>query len=96
MSAQNYVSNVKHYLQLLSLVCPQIVWIETTYPLTDKFDQKKEKTREWNAAANDMIRLEFTQVNIIKVANASMYWPHADNVHLNNKWYASLSLLFKK
>ena len=95
MSVQNYVSNVKSYLRLLSFVCPQIVWVETTYPKTDKYLQKKGKTQEWNVAVNKMIRLEFTEAYIIKVGEASKDWPHVDNVHLNATWYSELSRLFK-
>ena len=96
LTTQHYVANVKHYLQLLSLVCPQTVWIETTFPKTDNYLQTKTKTQEWNVAVNDMINLDFTGVYIIKVGNASIHWPHADNVHLDDEWYSSLSRLFKE
>lgn len=100
LSTKNYALNVKQYLQLLGSVCSNIVWVETTAPKTNWRKQKKEKTKEWNDAVNDMIHSDLPDVYIIKVYEASLNWVardlYRDNVHLNEEWYYELSKLFNQ
>tara|TARA_B100000795_G_scaffold85847_1_gene62369 strand:- start:9179 stop:11407 length:2229 start_codon:yes stop_codon:yes gene_type:complete len=96
LTTQNYVSNVKQYLQLLRSVCLQMIWIETTPPLRDGHGQTKAKTEEWNREVNWMIMTQLTGVHIIKVETASLHWPYKDNVLLNSTWYLELGRLFNQ
>ena len=102
LSTESYIANVKEYLEVITPVCLNIFWIQTTAPLGHReWPQTVAKTREWNDALNlHFNTFSYVQwhgnLYVVGVFDKSLVAKHDDNVHLDVSWYFELSnTLFK-
>jgi hypothetical protein len=94
---KTYIKNLEWYLTLIQPCCKHLVWIQTTAVLDqESLPQKNSIIKVWNAKVQTLLQGKRFQnwTSIVDPYNASLYWPHADNVHLNISYYAALARLF--
>jgi hypothetical protein len=95
-----YIYNVKWYLRLLHPTCGHFIWVANTAPAASTqhlHSQGSNRTLEWNTAVRYM--LESTpdfmhKSSFMDVFNASISFPHADNIHMHPTWYRALGSTF--
>lgn len=91
-----FLSNVEWYLTLLNPQCESIIWIATTAPLSitaGKYFQTVNQTQSWNAGVKEILARTpklLPKAVFVDVFEASRSWPHNDNIHMNDAWYAHL------
>lgn len=92
-ASESYSLFVRQYMALLVKACARIVWLTTSAARTDADLQKNWHMRAQNARVTAEMP---AYVNIIDVFNASHSGPfsHADNVHMNEKYYETLARTF--
>jgi hypothetical protein len=89
-----YMKNLQWYLAIVSLQCDYIIWVANTCPMTNTYLQTKAATFDWNLAAKDLLLSspEFRPKSFfLDVFNASVDYPHADNIHMKGEWYGALA-----
>jgi hypothetical protein len=92
MTKEVYVENVEWYLRLLQTECHQIIWISTTSPRDNSRVQKINSTFEWGNAVWEMLANQIDlPVAFVDVFNASVSFPHRDNIHMASDWYSALA-----
>eukprot|EP00173_Palmaria_palmata_P001041 Plantae.Rhodophyta-Palmaria_palmata.ctg1547.p1 GENE.Plantae.Rhodophyta-Palmaria_palmata.ctg1547~~Plantae.Rhodophyta-Palmaria_palmata.ctg1547.p1 ORF type:complete len:469 (-),score=28.09 Plantae.Rhodophyta-Palmaria_palmata.ctg1547:282-1688(-) len=98
MTMPIYLENVEWYLNLLNGQCDHVVWLSNTCPLTKDYAQQKSQTALWNLAVLEILKGDafVEKSTFIDVFNASIRWPHGDNIHMDGSWYSSLNSLFRK
>ena len=89
-----YVLNVIEYLEMMSLVCQHMIWIETTAPRGDKNKpQTIARTREWNTALHSYLEAHrHINVSMMRVFEKSLKAGHVVNVHLHRSWYREMAI----
>eukprot|EP00555_Chaetoceros_dichaeta_P015286 CAMPEP_0198274304 /NCGR_PEP_ID=MMETSP1447-20131203/59874_1 /TAXON_ID=420782 /ORGANISM="Chaetoceros dichaeta, Strain CCMP1751" /LENGTH=381 /DNA_ID=CAMNT_0043968387 /DNA_START=323 /DNA_END=1468 /DNA_ORIENTATION=- len=95
---EKFLRNVKWYVGLLTPQCSMIVWITTTAPATDDFDQKLNQTKSWNDGVIKCFREEgsselLDKLFVVDVYAASINYTHDDNSHMVGSWYSNLGTL---
>jgi hypothetical protein len=103
INLNDYISNVKDYIRLLTGPCAHLVWLGNTSPETNDYVQTKEQTERWNQAVLDLLRSNDPLWNnnknmsvsssFVGVFEASTVVPHADNIHMNHGWYNTLGTM---
>jgi hypothetical protein len=96
---KTFIKNLEWYLTLIQPCCKHLVWIQTTAVLDEESrPQKNSIIKVWNAKVQALLQGKRFQnwTSIVDPYNASLYWPHADNVHLNMTYYAALASLFSQ
>jgi hypothetical protein len=94
-----YLENVHWYLGILSQQCDFIVWMANNSPQTDDYAQTLAATFEWNMAVQDILltNREFRRKSFfLDVFNASIEYPHVDNIHMEATWYAALATFVRR
>ena len=102
---QQFVANVEWFLHVLLAPCSHVIWLQNTAPLkknasqTDlPYPQNQVNMRQWNEAVHYHLNASQTlpkeRLTIIDPFDASIDYPHNDNVHLITEWYKALGMLF--
>jgi len=99
VSLAEHKANIEWYLNLLAGPCRFLIWVAATAPATEGYAQTVEGIRAYNAAVREMISDRVPAAVrdatvFVDVFDASIGFPHNDNVHMNATWYAALSDLF--
>jgi len=94
--------NAKWFLQLLTPLCTHIIWLPNAAPFfrtSVKYYQSQQSVAQYNDLVTNQVIPELVSeaddnqpvgFSVLDVWNASLGWPHRDNVHMNNDWYHSL------
>lgn len=94
---ETYINNVEWYLTLLKPCCIRLIWIQMTSVLEDEnYPQRNSIVELWKAKVYALLQKEQFRnwTSIVDPYNASLFFPHIDNVHLNKSYYTALSDLF--
>jgi hypothetical protein len=100
ITLSRYIDNVKWYLRLLHPTCGHFIWVANTAPKASTehlYPQGFNRTLEWNTAVRFMLEstTDFMhKSSFVDVYNASISFPHADNIHLLSTWYRALGSTF--
>jgi hypothetical protein len=100
ITMSRFIDNVKWYLRLLHPTCGHFIWLANTAPAASTenlYAQGFNRTLEWNMAVHDLLESapDFRhKSSFVDVFNASISFPHADNVHMSGTWYRDLGATF--
>jgi hypothetical protein len=100
ITLSRYIDNVKWYLRLLHPTCGHIIWVANTAPAASTqhlYTQGFNRTLEWNTAVRYMLEstTDFMhKSSFVDVFNASINFPHVDNIHMSSTWYNALGSTF--
>jgi hypothetical protein len=95
-----FIDNVKWHLRLLHPTCGHFIWLANTAPQASTqhlHPQGFNRTLRWNTAVRYMLEntTDFMhKSSFIDVFNASISFPHNDNIHLHPTWYRALGSMF--
>jgi len=98
ITKEKFLANVEWYLNLLHPQCKALIWIASTVPKTDRFEQKINVTKIWNDGVQEILeRLPVLRgkVAFIDVFEASKRVHHQDNIHMSKEWYQRLASLIQ-
>lgn len=90
-----YLSNVEWFVDLLSAQCDHIIWLSNNCPRAESYEQKMNKTQEWNLGVRDRLHRR-NNTSFVDIFEASIMYHHADNIHMDNTWYKLLGAMFLK
>ena len=90
VDAEPYSLFVRHFMALLAKPCAKVVWLTTSAANSTENFQKNEHIAHRNARVTAEMQ---AFVDIIDVFNASLSgaFNHADNVHMDAAYYATLA-----
>ena len=93
ITLDDFIKNVKWYLNIYKSQCSHIIWLSNTAPAIDNtnYVQTGELMKTYDNAVKDLIvssRSLRRMMSYINVFDASNKWPHADHIHMDNDWYA--------
>lgn len=94
---KTFIKNLNWYLTTIQPCCKHLIWIQLSAVLDDPSrPQTNSIIKVWNTKVHKLLQGErFSNwTSIVDPYNASLFWPHADNVHLNTSYYAALADLF--
>jgi hypothetical protein len=94
---KTFIKNLDWYLTMIQPCCKRLIWIQLSAVLDDPSrPQKNSIIKVWNTKVHKLLQGErFSNwTSIVDPYNASLFWPHMDNVHLNTSYYAALADLF--
>ena len=89
LTQEQYIENVRWYLELLAEQCQHIVWLSTTAPDTDDRPQKRNQTKAWGHAVRNMMGTHVVlreKALYLDVFEASTTYEHSDNSTLLMFW----------
>ncbi len=93
ITVDDFVKNVKWYLDIYKYQCAHMIWLSSTAPRIDNtnYVQTGELMKMYDNAVKDLItntRSLRRMMSFINIFDASKDWPHADHIHMDNEWYA--------
>ena len=99
ITLEDFIKNVKWYLNIYRYQCAHIIWLSNTAPAIDNtnYVQTQQLMVQYDNAVKDLIantRSLRRMMSYINVFDASTKWPHADHIHMDNDWYARLGQWF--
>ena len=91
----NYVKNVDWYLNLFKTECSHFIWLSNTSPNDDtsSYVQTESLMRQYDDAIKILIKNSRSlrkMTSFINVFDASIEWPKADHIHMDDMWYHNL------
>ena len=98
ITTEDFVRNVKFMLTVMMPVCEHLVWLgNTTNGRKSEYLQTMRQMKIWDRAVKELIESEPELLKLssfIDVIDASLTFPHADFIHMNDKWYSQLGEWF--
>jgi hypothetical protein len=89
-----YTLFVMQYVAALQEACFDVVWITTSSVQTSSFAQKNERIATRNTNVLRAIPSMIKTIDVFNATNSGRF-THADNVHMEPRYYETLSRLFK-
>lgn len=99
ISDVRFLNNLAWYLSKLRPCCRHVIWIQLTSVLDlPWFPQHNARIERWNELIKNMLQDEAFQswTTILDTYEVSKIWPHYDNVHLMEGYYAELASFFSR
>ena len=94
ITTKAFVSNVKFMLTVMTPVCEHSIWLgNTSNSMKSRYRQTYQLMKLWDDAVKQLIESEpelLERSTFVDVMDASLTEPHADFIHMGEKWYKSL------
>lgn len=92
LTLEDFIGNVNWYLSLFTAECSHIIWLSSTAPAKDglNFPQTEKAMKEYNEAVKELLtksRVLNRMSSYIDIFDASLNWPHADHIHMDDMFY---------
>lgn len=98
MSKEKFTSNVQWMLKTLQPQCHHMIWLSNTpNKRKSRFPQHIAIMKSWDGGVKDLIAADpdlLGMSSFIDVLDASLNFPHADYIHMDDKWYKELGKWF--
>jgi len=98
ITTEDFVRNVRFMLTTMQPACGHLVWLgNTTNGRESEYPQTMRQMKSWDAAVKEMIESEpllLGMSSFIDVIDASLTFPHADFIHMDDRWYSELGKWF--
>ena len=98
ITTPDFVQNVKFMLTTMMPVCEHMIWLgNTTNGRKSEYPQTMKQMKSWDRAVKEMLESEpklHGMMSFLDVIDASLTFPHADYIHMDDSWYMQLGQWF--
>ena len=98
ITTEDFVRNVKFMLTTMKPACEHMIWLgNTTNGKESEYLQTMKQMKIFDRGVKEMLESEpelLGMMSFLDVIDASLTFPHADYIHMDDNWYSQLGKWF--